>query len=121
MGALGMGLATMAMIMNAMTAKGPMIPSPSTADATVSMSKSLRIGKNRDVSPIRPTRPSSAVIGAPVLIASQVRIRDILHSDIARPLSGALRQPTVNCPIIPPSSCSRMWQWYMYGASAGAG
>src|SRR5918998_2525430 len=26
-------------------------------------------------------------------------------------------QATTNCPIMPESSCSRMWQWYMNGAS----
>ena len=27
---------------------------------------------------------------------------------------------TRNCPIIPLSSCSMMWQWYMYGTSSGS-
>ena len=31
--------------------------------------------------------------------------------------AGDAGQTTTNCPIIPSSSCSRMWQWYMYGVS----
>ena len=27
---------------------------------------------------------------------------------------------TVNCPIMPYSSCSSIWQWYMYGNSSVA-
>ena len=44
-----------------------------------------------------------------------------LHGHSRIPTSDGIGQITVSCPIIPRSSCSRMWQWNMKGWLGGAG